>query len=81
MIKCHILRYNGYINTQVYTPFSIICLSCMCETTCTVVSPLGIGEWEIEIGNQCDVIAHTRGKAGDVIAVPRYICIYVACSS
>ena len=36
-----------------------------------------IASYSIANGNQCDVIAHTRGKAGDVIAVPRYI--FVAC--
>ena len=33
-----------------------------------------IASYSIANGNQCDVIAHTRGKAGDVIAVPRHIC-------
>ena len=29
--------------------------------------------YSITNGNQCDVVAHTRGKAGDVIAAPRHI--------
>ena len=33
-----------------------------------------IASYSIANGNQFDVIAHTRGKAGDVIAVPRHIC-------
>ena len=33
-----------------------------------------IASYSIANGNQCDVIAHTRGKAGDVIAAPRHIC-------
>ena len=32
-----------------------------------------ITSYSIANGNQCDVIDHTRGKAGDVIAVPRHI--------
>ena len=32
-----------------------------------------VTSYSIANGNQCDVIAHTRGKAGDVIAVPRNI--------
>ena len=32
-----------------------------------------ITSYSIANGNQCDVIAHTRGKVGDVIAAPRHI--------
>ena len=33
-----------------------------------------ITSYSITNGNQCDVIAHSRGKVSDVIAAPRHIC-------
>ena len=33
-----------------------------------------VTSYSISNGNQCDVIAHTRGKTSDVIAAPRHIC-------
>ena len=52
----------------------ITCIRYVLTTAqCCSIDGYGITSYSIANGNQCDVIAHTRGKASDVIAAPRHI--------